>query len=133
MAGKPQRHWNSPKSTDIWITPAYMLPITVPPFRRSALKFIARDSRVFGKRIPVAVNNFCYHFGIAPVPVDHTDHSCIASSRLARSAGSAMATSSATAANRKAAEIGRMIKTIGSPNEIIIARRRFSSIIGPST
>ena len=32
---------------------------------------------------------------------------------------------------RKPAEMGRVINTVGSPNEIIIARRRFSSIIGP--
>jgi hypothetical protein len=45
-----------------------------------------------------------------------TSHSCIASSRLARNAGRAMARSSTTPAAMKAAEIGRMINTIGSPN-----------------
>jgi hypothetical protein len=44
-----------------------------------------------------------------PRSTAHPDYSCIASSRLARNAGSAIATSSASAANRKAAKIGRLI------------------------
>ena len=75
--------------------------------------------------------SFCSRLRVRLIRGYGADHSCIASSRLARSAGSAMTTSSASAANRKAAESGRVIKTIGSPNENIIARRRFSSIIGP--
>src|SRR4051794_28476969 len=58
-------------------------------------------------------------------------HSCIASSRFARNEGSAMTSSSSNAAIRNAAEIGRVKNTEGSPNEIIMVRRRFSSIIGP--
>jgi len=42
-----------------------------------------------------------------------------------------MTRSSTAAATRKAAEIGRVRNTEGSPNEIIMVRRRFSSIIGP--
>src|SRR6478735_7697336 len=52
-------------------------------------------------------------------------YSCMASSRFARNEGSAMTSSSS------AAEIGRVKNTEGSPNEIIMVRRRFSSIIGP--
>src|SRR3954452_12713822 len=58
-------------------------------------------------------------------------YSCMASSRFARNEGSAMTSSSSTAAIRNAAEIGRVKNTEGSPNEIIMVRRRFSSIIGP--
>src|SRR6478735_1458992 len=51
--------------------------------------------------------------------------------RFSRNEGSAMTSSSSTAAIRNAAEIGRVKNTEGSPNEIIMVRRRFSSIIGP--
>src|SRR5262249_48250223 len=61
VAGEPHCHWNASESTHVWITPAYILPITVRTFRRNTLKLIARDPRVFGKRIPVAVNNFGCH------------------------------------------------------------------------
>jgi len=56
------------------------------------------------------------------------DYYCIASSRLARSAGSALATTNALAANRKAAENRPRDQEHRVAER---ARRRFSSIIGP--
>src|SRR6516225_9468382 len=68
VASEPQCHWDSSESTHVWVTPAYILPIKVRAFRRNTLKVIARDSRVFGKRIPIAVNNFGCHFGLWRCP-----------------------------------------------------------------
>jgi len=48
-------------------------------------------------------------------------------------AGSATSTQSASAAINKPRLIGRSKKIAGSPLEIRMARRRFSSISGPST
>src|SRR5439155_26832663 len=60
-------------------------------------------------------------------------YSLSASSRLTRMAGTASTTKSPAANTRKARLIGSCRNTIGSPREIRRARRRFSSIIGPST
>src|SRR5262249_22770015 len=60
-------------------------------------------------------------------------YSCSASSRVRRIAGAASTTSSPSATRRNARLIGSCTNTSGSPREINSARRRFSSIIGPST
>src|SRR5262249_31331238 len=60
-------------------------------------------------------------------------YSLSASSRLTRMAGTATTTKSPAANTRNAKLIGSCRKTIVSPREIRRARRRFSSIIGPST
>jgi hypothetical protein len=56
-----------------------------------------------------------------------------ASSRLARMVGSRTTTSSAAATRSSARLKGWVTNTVGSPRLMIIARRRFSSSIGPST
>ena len=50
-----------------------------------------------------------------------------------RTAGATIAMRINTVAMMKARLIGRVTNTEGSPFDISIARRRFSSIIGPST
>ena len=54
----------------------------------------------------------------------HFSSSWNTSSRLARIAGSTARMIAASAARRSAAESGRVTKTVGSPREMIIARRR---------
>ena len=68
---------------------------------------------------------------MAPTSPQGNAHSRIASSRRARSAGSATTISISAEAIRKLSDSQRVKNTEGSPNEIIMARRSCSSIIGP--
>ena len=71
-------------------------------------------------------------FSPPPVPCA-SGSSWNASSRFFRIFGSVITSTSRTAAISIAAEIGRVRNIVGSPRDRSIARRRFSSIIGPST
>jgi hypothetical protein len=55
------------------------------------------------------------------------------STRRARTAGTTITARISTVAMMKAALSGLLTNTEGSPPDISIERRRFSSIIGPST
>ena len=53
--------------------------------------------------------------------------------RVLRTFGSTMMSTSAAAISSMTSDSGRVKNTVGSPRESSNARRRFSSIIGPST
>src|SRR5262249_24528497 len=71
--------------------------------------------------------------GAQPILQTYVSCSWNTSSRLERIVGNATMMRSSSAAIKRPRLIGRCRKIIGSPPEMRMARRRFSSISGPST
>src|SRR4029453_18086385 len=103
-----------------------------------------RDARLRGERLRrryrVARENGLTPRRVGQCPVEaqradgivHAD-SWNASSRFLRNAGATISSNSSPAITSIASESGPVKNVVGSPRDSNIARRRFSSIIGPST
>ena len=71
--------------------------------------------------------------GIDGQPGEPDDHMRVQEVRTRGAGGHGRTTRRFRSVSRMVSEIGRCTKIRGSPNEITIERRRFSSISGPST